>query len=638
MSTESATISERAGRRSAGYRPDVDGLRAVAVLSVFAFHLGVTQAPGGYLGVDVFFVISGYLICGLISHQIDEGRFSLSGFYVRRIRRLFPALGVVLLATTIAAGVILFPWSFKEFGQSLLAATLSSSNFYFGLNSGYFQDQSSVRPLLHTWSLAVEEQFYLVFPMAFVALCKLRRPLMLSVMVGLALLSFALSTFIATKDPTATFYPPYTRAWELLLGALLALGVVRLPRIRGIDQVAGLLGLGMIAWSVLRGDEAAGFPGLPALPACLGAALIIAAGERGRGVATRLLSLRPVVLVGLMSYSLYLWHWPVIVLYREAVGVANLSKVEEAAILAASLALAFMSWKFVEQPARRGPSPPRRVFQYAAAGAGMIAATAIGIVVSNGLPERFSPQIVKMSSYAAFEPRRPFREGACFVTSKAEFATFDPGLCLHTDAAKRNVLLMGDSHAAHFWQALSTTSADVNMMQATVSGCTPTVDLPAWVPPRCRKLLGYIYGQYLPSHHVDQLVLSAEWTLNDLPRLERTITWAQAHHVPLVLIGPSMEYEQRLPLLLARSMQSKDQGIARRNQLPDTGKIDDALARMAAARGVPYASVYREVCPAGQCRDTVDGKTPMLFDRDHFTPAAARWVVTALRRDGALQL
>ena len=303
----------RSGRLK--YRPDIDGLRAVAVLSVMAFHMELSHFSGGFVGVDVFFVISGYLISAIVFSEISAGTYSITSFYERRIRRIFPALFAMLILFSVCALFYMFSSEMVNYAKSLLAASASVSNFYFWQHSGYF-DAPTLNPLLHTWSLAVEEQFYVLFPIYLWAVRRFYpKQLRLSVYV-LVVASLIASAIVVHFSRSTAFYMPYTRAWELLIGTVLALEV--LPRLSSalLRNFAALLGIVMIVYSVLAYSRTTLFPGLSALVPCGGAALIIYAGEAGPTLIGRVLSWRPAVFIGLISYSLYLWHWPVILLHK----------------------------------------------------------------------------------------------------------------------------------------------------------------------------------------------------------------------------------------------------------------------------------------------------------------------------------
>ena len=297
------------------YRADLDGLRAVAVIPVVLFHLGVTALPGGFVGVDVFFVLSGFLITSLLATDLERGAFSLSAFYDRRIRRIVPALVLVLAFCAVVAPLILFPTDLIEFGGSLEAAALSASNFQFARDNGYFAPDADLAPLLHTWSLAVEEQFYILFPVLLWAAWRWARKWLASILWLTLALSFALSVWGVEVKPTPTFYLLPTRAWELLLGAVLALELVRKPNASWQRELAAAAGVLAILAAMTLYTRDTKFPGVAALMPSVGAALVIWAGVGSTTWTGRALANPIPVLFGLVSYSLYLWHWPLIVLH-----------------------------------------------------------------------------------------------------------------------------------------------------------------------------------------------------------------------------------------------------------------------------------------------------------------------------------
>ncbi|MEO1020870.1 MAG: acyltransferase, partial [Pseudomonadota bacterium] len=328
------------------YRPDIDGLRALAVLAVVFYHAGFDIVGGGFVGVDVFFVISGYLITSIIMKDIQSADgFSIAKFYERRARRIFPALFAVIFASSIAAFFILTPLELDRFARSAIAATLFVSNIFFRYQTGYFAGDADEQPLLHTWSLAVEEQFYIFFPL-FLMFVHRFLPRRISLLVLLvAIVSLAMALVGIRFSTAAAFYLAPPRAWELMLGALLALGAVPTLRWRLGRELVAIVGLAAIAWSVTRFDEATIFPGFAALLPTFGTAALIWAGMGpGTSLVNRLLSQKPLVFVGLISYSLYLWHWPLIVFHEFSVAHRP-SPRELLVILAISFVLAIISWR-----------------------------------------------------------------------------------------------------------------------------------------------------------------------------------------------------------------------------------------------------------------------------------------------------
>ncbi len=340
------------------YRPDIDGLRALAVTSVLLYHLDSRLMPGGFVGVDIFFVISGYLITGIINAKLSARRFRFADFYARRIRRIFPALFAMLAATSLLAMLSLEPALYEKFFHDLRYAALQVSNFSFVRDTGYFDVDSRFSPLLHTWSLGVEEQFYLAWPFLIWMLHRFRTGRRRSVLLVLYVLSFCYSAWLVRVDPLEAFYMLPARAWELGMGGFLALSPGMSSRSKWTEPLA-VSGLALILFSLFFLNDRVAFPGPWALPAVAGTLFILSTGASRASLVHYLLSRRAVVFVGKISYSLYLWHWPVIIFYREAIG-PDISPGTGALLGLISFVLASGSWLYIEQPFRTG-----RVQQYA---------------------------------------------------------------------------------------------------------------------------------------------------------------------------------------------------------------------------------------------------------------------------------
>lgn len=365
-------------------REDIDGLRGVAVLAVVGYHAGLPGFDGGLGGVDVFFVISGFLIAGIIIEAQQAGAFSLTGFWERRIRRIAPALLAMMAATTALAWLRLPPDDLKAYARSMLAALVSASNLWFWRQEDFFARAEGGNLLLHTWSLGVEEQFYLLLPLVMLAGRRIASGRLRALLALAALASFLLCAWGAWRHPQATFYLPVTRAWELLAGVLLAMSPTLRPG-PTMARIIGPAGLGLIGLAVLFIGRDAPLLGIAALVPCAGAALVIAAGPGG--MAGRLLAIPPLRGVGLISYSLYLWHVPVLAaarLFGLAEGLAT-----TAAALALSLGLAWLSWRFIERPFRDPAKlSGRAAVIIAAAGATVLALTALAILSGQPAAER----------------------------------------------------------------------------------------------------------------------------------------------------------------------------------------------------------------------------------------------------------
>jgi peptidoglycan/LPS O-acetylase OafA/YrhL len=617
------------------YRPDIDGLRAVAVLPVVAYHLGFRPVTGGFVGVDVFFVISGFLIGSMVFADIAADKFSLTTFYVRRIRRIFPALFTMMAATAIAAYFILYPAPFIDFGKSLAAATFSVSNFYFWATSGYFDAPAITKPLLHTWSLAVEEQFYLLFPPLALALHRWAPRRVTLCIIVIALISLVWSAIGVFVAPNEAFYLLHTRAWELALGILLARGAAPKLASPALRTGVAAAGLALIVGSVFLLTRDTPFPGLAAIPPCLGAAMLIAAGGAGDNPVSRLLSWKPIVFIGLISYSLYLWHWPIIVLYQQYLGSAFLFLFQKLQLAALMLVLSVLSWRFIEQPFRRLRAPAPKVLALAGGGAGALMALSLGIVLLQGAPQRFAPDVMRLASYLHYEGFDTPGAPICFIAaSQHTYADYDRNRCLARSATRPNILLLGDSHAAHLRTGLIAALPDANVMQATASGCKPLLHRRARDAAGCRRLMQSMFEDYLPNTPVDLVIVSARWFDSDLADLASTLDYLKARHVNVLLVGPIVQYNGAVPQLVALAAQHHDPDLLLRQMRRQERGVDAAMAALAARKHVRYASAYRAMCPGDACVQlSVDG-VPLQHDYGHLTREGSIFVVDRLRDEG----
>ena len=423
------------------------------------FHAGF-GCPGGYVGVDVFFVISGFLITSLIWKDLESGRFTFVNFWERRARRIVPALVVVTLATLLAGWFVLLPVDFKDLGRASAAQAVFAANIHYWLDSGYFAGSADEKPLLHTWSLAVEEQFYLVVPFLLWGVyrsgaLRSRRSVGLLLAAGFAA-SFALSLYGVARHREATFYFLPTRAWELLIGAMVAFLPAAPPSLdrRPVREGFAWMGLTLVLVPVFAYTPQTPFPGLAALPPCLGAALLIWANRRTeQGAPTAigaLLSVRPIVAVGLISYSLYLWHWPLIA-YGHYLALTPLSPGVRVLILGGGFLLGMLSWRYVETPFRERTLGASRPSMFTFAGSGLAAVLGAGLlcVFAQGFPHRLSAQALAFANA---------KTGQDFTNLTTE--DIRAGRLVHlgaTDPALRpTVLVWGDSHA---WAALPAVDA-----------------------------------------------------------------------------------------------------------------------------------------------------------------------------------
>ncbi|TPE48401.1 acyltransferase family protein [Amaricoccus solimangrovi] len=622
------------------YRAEIDGLRALAILPVVAFHAGLERLSGGFTGVDVFFVISGFLITTIILGEIEDpsgDRFSILEFYKRRVLRILPALAVVLAATVLAAWAIMLPNEFRAAGRSVVATALFLSNVYFWRTSGYFAATAELKPLLHTWSLAVEEQFYVFFPLMLVFVARFlgrRFRLWIGLMV---LVSFGLGVALTPRDPMTAFFLLPSRIWELGLGALIAAGAA--PAV-GAGPGRGLLawaGIALIAFGVLGLGEEDPFPGWNALYPVLGAGLVIAYGAGTSAGA--LLSTAPLVYVGRISYSLYLWHWPVIVFYRLARGQA-LAPLDILLVLALSWLLADLSFRFVERPFRtraiRLVPAPRVVGLGLACLAGFLALG--GLVNATGAKWRsYPPDVLRIAAYTDYndtaEHAYQFGEGdGCGISGHStDGSGFDREKCLRTEPGRPNYLVIGDSHSAAVWRAIALAYPEANVLKASVSGCRPLLDADGEAP--CRAIINHVYRDFVPGAHLDAVIMVGRWRATDFPKVAPTL----AHLGPLagrvVVFGPTVEYEGEFPLLLARERMNGVDGVTEAAIDPTKKGLSDALGEIVRAEGVAYVPVYDVLCPGGDCVETAGEDVPMQSDYGHLTFAGAKLLIARIRDD-----
>ena len=628
-----------------GYRPDIDGLRAVAVLMVVFNHLGL-RFSGGFVGVDVFFVISGYLIGSMILGEMDSGTFTVIGFYERRVRRIFPALLVVLAASCAAAWRGILPTEIEDFAKALIASLFCVSNLLFlQQKGGYFAIPDHLRALLHTWSLAVEEQFYIVFPVLLLGLRRWFPGRFRIAIAGLALTSLAVAEIVVFRDARSAFFQSPLRAWEFLTGVLIGrisentTGGLNGLRERWQREAASAAGLMLIVLPGLFYSVLTRFPGLAAIPPCAGAALVIAAGENGDSLVGRMLSWRPVVFIGLISYSLYLWHWP-IAWFEDRIfrtlPVLKAGTPVKLLVLAASLATATLSWWFVERPFRQGRFRPGRRTLFAITGSATAAVTIFGCLAmaSGGFPSRFPSEALRIAAYEG----NNLRGNECFDDPR-DTVKFNRPSCLNPDDGRLHFLLFGDSHASDLYSGLREVLPEVNLSQAAGPSCKPTLAQTRIPQANCVALMNYIYGDYLTNTRIDKLILSARWEETDLQELGRAVDWIHRHGMEAIIIGPSFEFSAPLPRLLAFSIIDGKADWIRYDYLGAPRQIDMQMSDLAIHQWkVPYISVYQDLCgPQGtDCPLYAAPGVPLFVDTDHFSAQGSLLFARTMKRRGEI--
>lgn len=624
-----AQIASFAGGTS--YRPHIDGLRAIAVLSVVLYHLGLIPpgpfaVSGGFVGVDIFFVISGFLISKIIFAEQSAGTFSLLNFYSRRAKRILPALLFVGGMTMFAGFLFLYPPQYARLSNSFLSALGFSANIYFYETIQYFGPGARELPLLHLWSLGVEEQFYALFPIAVIVGARVRTPILLAALAA----SLVAAQWQLATDHAAAFYLSPFRAWELLIGSMLALPNMWKSSSIAVSCAAGIAGLLMVAWSIHYTDPTASFPGLMALPPCVGSAMIIWSGECALTLPTRLLSIRPAVLIGRWSYSIYLYHWPLLFFGSRAVPDGRYNGYF---VLAASLTLAGITYRYIEQPARQIRSPTRAL-QLAAASLTIAMAGAAFVSLSDGLSRSDDPQVARYLAYLDYRNDQQFRDGTCFLGYRQPFSSL-AALCL-APAEKPIAVLWGDSGAAQYASEMDKAASDrgYSFRQVTASGCPPALDLDIAERPFCRDFNSRAFDRIIALHPT-LVILGAIWSSSPnqtalLDHVDATISRLEKAGLRIAVLGLGPVYKSPVPQILADRYREKNPSILSDDDLHDIFKYDAEFTKLMRKHpSTTYVSIVRTVCPNDQCPLLTMG-VPVHFDMVHVTEEGSKLFIGEL--------
>jgi peptidoglycan/LPS O-acetylase OafA/YrhL len=637
------------------YRPDIDGLRAIAVIAVVLHHAMPASFRGGFIGVDVFFVISGYLISSIILTQLRDGCFSFANFYARRVRRIFPALTIVLLAAFALGLWWMTPLDLKNLGKHLLASSLFLSNVVFWREAGYFADASTVKPLLHLWSLAIEEQFYLVWPLALWALHRWRLNALRWVF-GLLLLSWAFNMVLVRADPTAAYYHPIGRFWELMVGAMLAAMHVHQTGWRGLLNFPGFAspqagqthlwrkhliataGLLLLAWGFASIHPERKFPGGWAILPALGTALIIAAGPRA-WLNRQVLSLRPMVWLGLVSYPLYLWHWPLMALANlKAGGQASATLLLSLAAL--SVLLAWATYRLAEMPLRQGRWNARMA-------SGLLAAGVVGTGVlgawtwqQNGFDERFPPVVRDMTARGGSEViTEGWRYHDCILEPRVDPSAYKD-FCIEK-GRRPLVFLWGDSHAASLYpgfKALQDSGRYTFGIGERAGAICPPI-LGTNPRPMCLEQNASSM-EAIRSARPDIVILYAWWhhPRYDLAPLEATVAEIRKAGVPRIILLGAVPYWQRpLPQILLDAWRkgafSQPPPLRLRDELDPALEVITAQMRARSEKmGIEFVSGMQFFCNEEGCLTRVNeaANQPLSYDYGHLSTSAVSYYVEQL--------
>jgi peptidoglycan/LPS O-acetylase OafA/YrhL len=634
------------------YRADIDGLRAVAVLSIVLFHLDIEPFTGGFVGVDIFFVISGFLITSIIVRELQAGEFSVARFYERRVRRILPALIVVLVASLLTGLLILTPQQFEELAGSAAATTVFSSNLFFYFGTGYFDGPSEYKPLLHTWSLAVEEQYYILFPFVLIVIARRLSFRFVPWLLAMTGLSFVVCVMATPSHEAAAFFLIPFRAWELLIGSLLAVKLAPPLTGRHARDLLAVSGLTMVMVSVLAYTPDTPFPGVAAALPTIGTAFIIHAGTSGGSFINRALGIRPLVFFGLISYSLYLWHWPVVV-YAKTLLINEPNDIELGVMAVIILLLSTLSWRFVETPFRNRQllAPRPRLFASFAAVSALLLAATLSVTVIDGFSTGLGPGTLSAESIG--DPGWKHWK-ACEELGEQNPAS--PELCRFGDEdAPARYLFWGDSHALALATAanLSARREQASGWLAVRTGCPPLLSIERPGRQSCDEFNRAILEFAAAHTEVNTVILAARWaisangtryknesgrlvTLVDLESgevrdgaellaigLRRTVAALDALGKSIVLVTqvpeigydvPSANYTARLTGRDVNEMIAPSLAEFRDR----TAMVDEAFSALAADFPLVVVDPSTQLCNGDYCQVVMDG-TPLYRDDNHLS-------------------
>ena len=607
---------------SAKYRPDVDGLRAVAVMLVLNYHAFPAALPGGFVGVDVFFVISGFLITGIIARETGHQRFSLPAFYARRIRRIFPALLVVLAASLALGWAFMLPALYAQLGTDALASAGFLANIALMLQSGYFDVASASKPLLHLWSLGIEEQFYLAWPLILMLAARAKLPIV-AVAAVLGIASFILNVALIGPQPVAAFYLPFTRAFELLLGAALACSWDRVGQGQLGSDIRAWAGLAMIAAAAALLDSRSAFPGWWAILPVAGTALLVSAPRAW--LCRVVLASPPMVWIGLISYPLYLWHWPLLV-FGALIKFQPLTLPERELILLLSTGLAWATYAFIERPIRFGAPSPRKLWALCA---GMVLVGIAGGAVALGRGFDFRLPAEIRSLVAVPSPDMRLHECLLDLASESNFAA---------DCAERGrrpiVMVWGDSTAGALMHGLRKAQATryFALAQFTASSCIPALNADIPGNPNCRANNDRVLA-IARELRPDVVLLHGTWEQH-LDNVAQTVTALKQIGARVVVLGPAPYWRRGLPnevvryyMLHQALIPARLAGVA----VSDT-EYDKRMRDKLLPLGAEFISAREALCNADGCLTRVGTSATdiVVFDQVHLTEKGSEFLAGAI--------
>lgn len=621
------------------YRSDIDGLRTIAVMPVIFYHAGMTLFSGGYVGVDIFFVISGFLITSIIVNDLDKERFTIANFYVRRVKRIFPALYFLLFTVFCLSFFSLMPSHFEGFGKSILSTVLFGSNILFWTESGYFDAQAETKPLLHTWSLGVEEQFYIFFPVILMLICRYGNKKYIRWALGIFIISLGLSIAYTPTHPEAAFYLIPFRSWELMTGALVALGFYPKTEKQSWLSLMSIAGFLMIGYSIFFYDSTTLFPGYHAILPCFGAALIIMADG---SVFNRILKFKPIIWIGLLSYSLYLWHWPLFAL-RNYWSDIQINPFYKSNLFLIILTFIFASFSFfvVERPLRVAKIQRKKLF-FSMTAAVMCVGCLVGgyVVYAKGMPKRIPAEAYALANVPASSYKTP----KCYELTPEQIA--NGGLCtVGSKAADKSFILWGDSHALAMSDGINVSANENNRSGyfASTSACAPLPGLGGTEMSKrqeCLDATEAVAKKTENDRNIKKIIFVCRWVkYTDTP--EKTAVFKRAldaaikrfsdKQIYFVLDNAEAKFDVPAELAKGALLRHRLPALAPDNSftIPEKNYTDSnrllltLLDRYKNVKNFHVLPLYKALCENGECL-TTDGGRSLYYDDDHLSVFGAR--------------
>lgn len=614
------------------YRKEIDGLRAIAVIPVIFFHSGIGMFSGGFVGVDVFFVISGYLITTIILNEKERGKFSILNFYERRARRILPALFFVMLFSIMFAWLWLLPDDLEDFSKSLIAVSLFISNFLFLQESGYFATASELLPLLHTWSLAVEEQFYVLFPLFLMFVWWLRKRWILGAIIIIGILSLALAQWGAYQRPSATFFLLPTRAWELMIGASVAFFLLYgsnkrfLSENKLICELFGIVGLFLICYSAIFFNESVPFPSVYALVPTVGTASVILFSSEKTTVG-KFLGAKYLVGIGLVSYSAYLWHQPIFAFARHR-GNGEIGQYLFVLLIVFTFVASYFSWWYIEKPFRNKAIVSRKsVFIYSLVGSLFFIVVGSTGYYMRGFSVRLTEEQRHLLAFKKYKREKIYRDGECFLHPSQSYSDFSR-VCSEFNNDEDTLLLWGDSHAAALSFGLRERLG--NVIQYTASGCPPIMGFNNPKRVHCERINDHVL-QKIAEIKPDYIMLHANWLdaqrFVELTGLHETINHIQnvSPQSKVIVLGGVPQWQPDLPtVLLRKKLTYSDNRTLTMSQDMEEKilKVDGQVSSISVESRAGFISVYDLLCNQKGCHGYVKYNNkvmPTAWDYGHLT-------------------